>query len=63
MLEAAVDDALSRADELVVAQPQSLCGAGRLSLDSMDSSRTSLESFCETSISFPTYSCRWSIDS
>jgi len=36
MLEAAVDDALTRADELVVAQPQSLDEAGRLSLDSMD---------------------------
>ncbi len=36
MLEAAVADALTRADELVVAEPQSLEEAGRLALESMD---------------------------
>ena len=36
MLEAAVEEALALADELVVAEPRSLEEAGRLSLDSMD---------------------------
>jgi len=36
MLEAAVADALTMADQLVVAEPRSLEEAGRLALDSMD---------------------------
>ena len=36
MLEAAVDDALVRADELVASEPRSIGEAGRLSLTSMD---------------------------
>lgn len=36
MLEAAVDEALARADRLVEAEPQSLEQAGRLALDSMN---------------------------
>jgi len=36
MLEAAVDDALARADELVVAQPKTVEEVGRSALSSMD---------------------------